>query len=86
MQEFQELYEKYSRYVYHFLLKLTNSNADLADELTQETFFQVYLSLPKYKGDSGILTWICGIAKMSAADIIRRILSQWSFRGLNLSF
>ena len=63
MQEFQELYEKYSRYVYHFLLKLTNSNADLADELTQETFFQVYLSLPKYKGDSGILTWICGIAK-----------------------
>ncbi|WP_287714571.1 RNA polymerase sigma factor [Blautia sp.] len=63
MQEFQELYEKYSQYVYHFMLKLTNSNPDLADELTQETFFQVYLSLPKYKGDSSILTWICGIAK-----------------------
>ncbi len=39
MQEFQELYEKYSQYVYHFMLKLTNSNPDLADELTQETFF-----------------------------------------------
>ena len=63
MQEFQELYEKYSQYVYHFMLKLTNSNPDLADELTQETFFQVYLSLPKYKGDYSILTWICGIAK-----------------------
>ena len=63
MQEFQELYEKYNQYVYNFMLKLTNSNADLADELTQETFYQVYLSLPKYRGDSSILTWICAIAK-----------------------
>ena len=63
MQEFQELYEKYNQYVYNFMLKLTGSNPDLADELTQETFYQVYLSLPKYRGDSGILTWICAIAK-----------------------
>ena len=49
--------------IYHFLLKLTNFNEDLADELTQETFFQVYFSLPKYRGRSSIGTWICAIAK-----------------------
>ena len=47
MQEFQELYEKYSQYVYHFMLKLTNSNPDLADELTQETFFFFFFYLKK---------------------------------------
>lgn len=63
MHEFRELYEKYNRYIFQFLLKFTNYNWDLADELTQETFFQVYLSLPKYKGISSIQTWICSIAK-----------------------
>lgn len=63
MQEFQELYLKYNQTIYKLLLKLTNFNYDLADELTQETFFQVYLSLSRYKGDSSLLTWICAIAR-----------------------
>ncbi|MGL6200925.1 MAG: RNA polymerase sigma factor [Lachnospiraceae bacterium] len=63
MQEFQELYQEYNRIIYKFLLKLTHYNEDLADELTQETFFQVYLSLPRYKGKSKMITWICSIAK-----------------------
>lgn len=63
MQEFHELYQTYNRMIYQFLLKLTDFQEDLADELTQETFFQVYLSLPRYRGQAGILTWICSIAK-----------------------
>lgn len=63
MKDFQKLYEEYNQIIYKFLLKLTNFNSDLADELTQETFFQVYLSLHKYKGNSSIVTWICSIAK-----------------------
>ncbi|MCA5961169.1 hypothetical protein LC724_13330 [Blautia sp. RD014234] len=86
MQEFQELYEKYSRYVYHFLLKLTNSNADLADELTQETFFRYTFHFRNTKEIPVFSPGSAELRKMSAADIIRRILSQWSFRGLNLSF
>ena len=63
MQEFEALYTKYNQYIYRFLLKLTGYNPDLADELTQETFYQVFLSLHRYRGDSGVLTWICSIAK-----------------------
>lgn len=63
MDDFQKLYEDYYQVIYKFLLKITNFNLDLADELTQETFFQVYISLHKYKGNSSIVTWMCSIAK-----------------------
>lgn len=63
MQEFQELYQKYNQYIFRFILKLTSYNRDLAEELTQETFFQAYLSLPGYRGNSSIQTWLCSIAK-----------------------
>ncbi|MDC7291790.1 sigma-70 family RNA polymerase sigma factor [Blautia schinkii] len=72
MQEFQDLYEKYNQYIYKFLLKLTNFNADLADELTQETFYQVFLSLHKYRGEAGILTWICAIGKNVCCKYYRK--------------
>ena len=62
MDSMEEIYMKHGKMIYGFLLTRTR-DPGLAEELTQETFFQVYLSLPKYKGDSGILTWICGIAK-----------------------
>jgi RNA polymerase sigma-70 factor (ECF subfamily) len=42
---------------------MVNYRADLAEELTQETFYQTYLSLHKYRGECAIKTWICSIAK-----------------------
>lgn len=43
-------------------LSKTN-NEDIAEELTQETFFQAVQCIDKFKGNSSILTWLCGIAK-----------------------
>lgn len=61
--EFQQLYETYYMDIFRFLLKWTDGNEILAEELTQETFFQVFLSLHRYRGDCKIKTWICQIAK-----------------------
>ena len=36
---------------------------DIAEELTQETFFQAVQCIDRFKGNSSILTWLCGIAK-----------------------
>lgn len=58
----EEIYEMYSRKVFLFLLSKTN-NVDIAEELTQETFFQAVQSIDRFKGNSSILTWLCGIAK-----------------------
>lgn len=58
----EEIYKMYSRKVFLFLLSKTN-NENIAEELTQETFFQAVQCIDRFKGNSSILTWLCGIAK-----------------------
>lgn len=58
----EEIYKMYSQKVFLFLLSKTN-NEGIAEELTQETFFQAVQCIDKFKGNSSILTWLCGIAK-----------------------
>ena len=55
-QEFEDLYRQYNDLVYKFLLKNVGGNAELAEELTQETFFQIFLSLHRYRGECQIKT------------------------------
>ena len=62
MQTMDEIYRQYARTVYKYLLSLTQ-DADLAEELTQETFYQAIRSSTRYDGSTKITTWLCGIAK-----------------------
>jgi len=62
MQAMDEIYQSYAKMVYRYLLSLTH-DSDLAEELTQETFFQAVRSSGKYDESCKISTWLCGIAK-----------------------
>lgn len=62
MESLDEIYQKYSQRVYLFLLGKTG-NENLAEELTQETFFQAVQSIRHFKGQSSVPTWLCGIAQ-----------------------
>ncbi len=62
MESIEQIYEKYSKKVYLFLLSKA-CNHDLAEELTQETFFCAINNISKFKGNSSVLTWLCGIAQ-----------------------
>lgn len=62
MESMEEIYQNYSKKVYTFLLSKT-CNHQLAEELTQETFFCAVNSINKFKGNSSVLTWLCGIAR-----------------------
>ncbi len=57
-----EVYRQYARIVYGFLLARTRDE-DLAEELTQETFFQAIRSSDRFDGSCKVSTWLCGIAK-----------------------
>ncbi len=59
---FAEIYKKYFSMVYHFLLKLSSNN-NLAEELTQQTFYKAFVHIGTYKGKSSLYTWLCAIAK-----------------------
>ena len=62
MHSLDEIYEMYSKKVYLFLVSKTN-NEELAEEITQETFFQAVQGIDRFEGRSSVLTWLCGIAK-----------------------
>lgn len=62
MQPMDDIYQNYARMVYKFLLSKTH-NEDLAEELTQETFYQALRSIDRFDGSSKLSTWLCAIAK-----------------------
>ena len=62
MDELGEIYEQYGGMILNFLMRLCG-NRDLAQELTQETFYQAVKGWKRYRGDAGVSTWLCGIAK-----------------------
>lgn len=57
----EELYREHSRMIYGFLFARCG-DVDLAEELTQETFYQALRALDRFRGDSSVSTWLCGIA------------------------
>ena len=58
----EELYQSYAQTVYKFLLAKCG-DGDLAEELTQETFFQAVQSIGRFDGSCKVSTWLCQIAK-----------------------
>lgn len=62
MQTMDAIYKEYAETVYRYLLSLTH-NADLAEELTQETFYQAVKGINRFDGKCKISTWLCAIAK-----------------------
>lgn len=62
MEEIEQIYRKYMSQVYKFLFSLCHDTY-LAEELTQETFFQAMKSIDKFRGDCKFYVWLCSIAK-----------------------
>jgi len=57
-----EVYRAYAKSVYRFLLHLSH-DADLAEELTAETFYQALKSIDRFNGGCKMDVWLCQIAK-----------------------
>lgn len=66
-----EIYREHGRMVFRYLLSL-GAGAELAEELTQETFYQALKSLNQFRGESSAATWLCGIAKNVYRSYVRK--------------
>lgn len=62
MQNMEELYNEYFQTVFKYLFCMTN-DADLSEELTQETFYQAIKAYKNFRGESKVSVWLCQIAK-----------------------
>lgn len=67
----KDYYKDYGRKVYLYLMSMC-CDENIAEDLTQETFYQAIRSLQSYKGNSSVFTWLCGIAKNLWLNEVRR--------------
>lgn len=71
MRDMDQIYRDYANTVYKFLLSQCR-DADLAEELTQETFYQAVRSVHRYDGSCKLSVWLCQIAKHLWYQYLRR--------------
>lgn len=66
-----ELYTRYQRLLFHYLLQLT-PDYGLAEELLQDTLVAVWKSARSFEGRSSVQTWLIGIARRQAHNTLRQ--------------
>lgn len=59
--DFEKIYRLYETRVYRLCLHMVGNTAD-AEELTQDTFLQVFRKLNTYRGESAFSTWLHRVA------------------------
>lgn len=62
MQGIEDIYKEQAQTVYRFLYSHT-CDADLSEELTQETFVRALKGINSYNGNCKLSVWLCQIAK-----------------------
>ena len=78
MDAFEEIYRTYQQDVFRFVLRLSGCDAHTAEELTQETFYQAFLSFGKFRGECSMRTWLFQIAKHVYGKYVRKEIRQRS--------
>lgn len=62
MADIEFLYSQYFGFICKFLLSHCR-DIDLAEELTQETFFRAFMNIRQLRDDSKAVCWLCSIAR-----------------------
>lgn len=70
MKNEDKLYEEYATSIYKFLFSKAHDH-DIAEDLTQETFYQAIKSVHKFQGKSSVFTWLCSIANHVWFDYLK---------------
>jgi RNA polymerase sigma-70 factor, ECF subfamily len=65
------LYDRHAQTVYSLLLRIVRDQA-VAEELLQETFFQVWSKAEQFQGSGAVAAWLYRIARNKALDQLRR--------------
>jgi RNA polymerase sigma-70 factor (ECF subfamily) len=69
--EFAELYSAHSRFVYYLALRLLGDPTQ-AEDATHDVFLKVFNHLGKFRGESGVRTWLYRITINHCQNCLRR--------------
>lgn len=70
-QFFNSIVKEYSTQLYWHVRSIVGNHED-ADDLLQEIFIKVWESLPSFRGDSRVFTWLWRIATNESISFLRR--------------
>ena len=70
-EDYRIIISKYKRLVFHIIFRLV-SNVTEREELGQEIFVKIYTSLPSFKFESNLATWITRIAHNTCVNYLRK--------------
>ncbi len=73
--DFAAVFNTYQQPIYNYLLRMTQNQTE-AEDLTQETFIRAHRSLPTFRGESSLSTWLYRIATNVSLDHFRRRTTQ----------
>ena len=71
MTEFESIYRQYFSDVELYLRAICRDE-HLAEELTEQVFFQALKALPQFRGDCDIRTWLCAMARNRYLSHLRK--------------
>ena len=71
MTEFETIYRRYFTDVELYLRAITKEES-LAEELTEQVFFQALKALPTFRGDCDNRTWLCAMARNAYLSHLRK--------------
>jgi len=77
--------DRYADYLFNFAVARV-SNAEIAKDLVQETFFAGLKSAKNYKGDAAERTWLIAILKRKVIDHYRKINSNKGKAEVRMSY
>lgn len=72
----KRLYDKYLKRIYALSCRLCG-DAEIAEDVTQEVFVQVWQKIHNFRGDSKFSTWLHSVASNVAISHMRKQKSWW---------
>ena len=69
--DYEKLYQACYMQVYSYVMTLAK-NRELAEEITQDTFYRAMSARSSFRRESSELTWLCSIARNLFYDEMRR--------------
>lgn len=68
--------DRYLHRLHEFIFYRCDRDDEVAEEVTQEVCARALERLSRFRGEAGLYTWLCAIAKHTLADRIRRRPAQ----------
>ena len=82
-QAFCELYSRYSKHLYNYLLRLVHEPT-VAEDLLQEVFIAVWIGAGRYRGQATVKTWLFRITHHQAVSWLRKARVSESYDDLGV--